>query len=72
VAAVNLSLLPPILNTVKLPTLSALGNIPFNFEKLVISDSLTIRYQASIEFVVLGCFLVKSSNRLRVIYMHTF
>jgi hypothetical protein len=53
-AAINLILLPPILNTVKFSTLSALGNISLNFEKLGILLCLTIRYQTSREVAVFG------------------
>ena len=56
-----------MLNTVKLQTLSALGNISLNFEKLVILLCLTIRYHASRAVEVFGCFSAKSSSRFRVI-----
>jgi len=54
-AAMSLILLPAILNTVKLSTLSALGNISRNSEKLAISvapvsairEYLVVIYQAS-------------------------
>ncbi len=65
-AAISLILLPPILNTIKLPTLSALGNISLNSEKLAISVCLTIRYHASKDTEVFGCFLAKSNNRFRI------
>lgn len=60
-------LLPPILKIVKLLTLSALGKISLNFEKLFISLCLIIRYHVSKEVEVLGCFSEKSSNRFLVI-----
>ena len=63
----SLILLLPMLNTIKLPTLSALRNIFLKAEKLPISLCFTIRYQASSGDEVFVCFLEKSSNRFRVI-----
>ena len=66
-AEINLILLPPILNTVKLSTLSALGNMFLNSEKFDISVCLTIRYHVSKGVVAYGCLLENAKNFLRVI-----
>ena len=65
-AAINRTLLPPILKTVKLPTLSALGNVCLSSLNELNSVRFTIRYQDSSEDEQPGCFLANSSNRFRV------
>ncbi len=65
-AASKRALLPPILKTVKLPTLSALGKVCRSSVNELKSVRLTIRYQDSSAVEQSGCFLANSSKRFRV------
>ncbi len=66
-AAIKRALLPPILNTVKSLTLSALGKVCRSSVNELKSVCLTIRYHDSSAVEQSGCLLVNSSKRFRVI-----
>jgi len=65
-AAIKRALLPPILKTVKLTTLSALGKACRISANELKSVRLTIRCQDSSAVEQSGCLLVNSSKRFRV------
>jgi hypothetical protein len=66
-AAIKRALLPPILKTVKLLTLSALGKVCRSSANELKSVSLMIRYQDSSAAEQSGCFFANLSKRFRVI-----
>jgi hypothetical protein len=65
-AAIKRALLPLILKTVKLPTLSAFGKVCLSSVNELKLVCLLIRYQDSSEAEQSGCFLANSSKRFRV------
>jgi hypothetical protein len=65
-AAIKRALLPPILKTVKLSTISALGKVCRSSANELKSVCLTIRYQDSSAVEQSEYFSAKSSNRFRV------
>jgi len=65
-AAIKRALLPPILKTVKLPILSALGKVCRSSVNELKSVHLTIQYQDSSAVEQSGCVLANSSKRFRL------